>query len=129
MKIIGLVKKGLGQGKYFMSLNGYRKGFYKILKYYPFKGTLNLEVSNKDVKKIQDALKRKRKYKIKGFKENNEEYKEITFIKVKVFGKPAIIVFPFYRHHPKNIIEVVSKYNLRKKYKLKNDGKVELEIN
>jgi len=129
MKITGIVKKGLGQGKYFMSLNGYKKGFYKILKYYPFKGTLNIELNKKDVKKIQKALKVKKIYTIEGFKENNKEYKKITFIKIKIFNNPAIIVFPFYRHNPKNVIEIASKYNLRKKYKLKDNDKVEIEIN
>src|SRR3989338_5073601 len=38
------ITSGLGEGKYYMSLQGYKKQFAKRLGFEPFEGTLNLEV-------------------------------------------------------------------------------------
>ncbi|MFN3909828.1 MAG: DUF120 domain-containing protein [Candidatus Anstonellaceae archaeon] len=128
MKIFGRVKRGLGQGKFFMSLKGYQTQFYKLLKYNPYKGTLNLELDKKNLLKLKNKKRKVRKYKIKGFYYKNKEYKPITMIKAKLKNLKIGIIFPYYRHHKKNIIEIIAKQNLRKKFFLKDNSKIEITI-
>ncbi|MEM4360821.1 MAG: DUF120 domain-containing protein [Candidatus Anstonellaceae archaeon] len=128
MKIIGAIKKGLGEGKKFMSLKKYREQFYKILKYYPYRGTLNVELDKENLKKFKYRVQKKRKYLLRGFRQKNRTYREVKLIKAKFRDKKIGIIFPYYRHNPENIIEIVARQNLRYTYKLKDGDIVEVEI-
>jgi riboflavin kinase len=128
IKIIGKVVDGLGEGKFFMSLDGYKKGFYKYLNYYPYKGTLNLSLDKKNLKLFKNAIKKLKKYKINGFKENKKKYYPIKLIKIKAKNLKGAAIFPYYKHHPENIVELVFRFNIRKKFQLKNFQNFEFEF-
>ncbi|MCX8163432.1 MAG: CTP-dependent riboflavin kinase [Candidatus Micrarchaeota archaeon] len=128
MKIRGKVKKGLGEGKKFMSLKEYREGFYKIFNYYPYRGTLNLELDKKNLENFNSKIKTRKKRLVKGFKKNGKIYREVKVVKAKIGKKIIGVVFPFYKHHPKNIVEIIAKENLRREYKLKDGDEIEFEI-
>lgn len=45
IKLEGYVVSGLGEGAFYMSLEGYRKAFEKVLGYVPYPGTLNIKLT------------------------------------------------------------------------------------
>ncbi len=55
----GILVSGMGEGKYYMSLEGYRKQFEKKIGYVPYPGTLNI--------RIVDPLSLENRVKIEGF--------------------------------------------------------------
>ena len=46
MILKGIIFTGLGEGAYYMSLEGYKKQFKKHLNFIPYPGTLNLRMAN-----------------------------------------------------------------------------------
>ncbi|MEG3225338.1 MAG: riboflavin kinase [Methanobacteriales archaeon Met13] len=123
MEIQGKVISGAHEGQYFMSLDVYRGQFREKIGFEPFPGTLNLEINEDDVNKIQQ---------LKG------QMKSVTgqgkFGDVKVL--PALLnrkvegalVFPEKTHHRPEILEFVASQNLRKLLQLQDGDQTILEL-
>jgi len=118
----GIVKSGLGEGRYYVSRQPYLQQFKKLLGFKPFFGTLNLVV---DQNQLQGFLFGLQSIQVKGFETDERSFGTITAFKVVLQGKQeAAMVFPERTTHPKNEIELISPSNLRKKLKLKDGSKV-----
>ncbi len=124
-RVAGEVVSGLGEGSYYMSLDGYKSGFMRILGYVPFPGTLNLRIkSESHVLKILEWISEVKPAIIPGF-----STKERTFGDVKIY--PVILngrlechaVFPERGHYNYRVLEVVWRDSIRKELSLK-DGDI-----
>lgn len=120
--MIGNVKSGLGEGKYWIDkINPIlikRKG----IKLFP--GTLNIQIEKKY--KIEDDYEI-----IEGYEYGGIE--QVLLKQCEILGEKAYIVRPKRNNvengdHPLNIIEVVANVNLREKYHLKDNDKVEIYL-
>ena len=123
--ITGIVESGLGEGSYYISLREYYKQFKEKLNMSPFKGTLNLRVEYLDLINLITGLK---KIMINGFKTSNRTFGEIISYKVKVNGIKSAIVIPKRTSHNRDIIEIISETNFRKKLNLNDGDKVEVSL-
>lgn len=117
MKINGVVKKGIGEGRYYINLKGYQKEFKSKLGFLPYPGTLNLELKEKrpnlDYKEI------------KGFRTKKRSYGGLKFYKIKIANKiDAAIVIPDRSNHGEEILEIIAPVCLREKLKLKDEDKL-----
>lgn len=117
MKIDGVVKTGIAEGRYYIGLKGYQKEFKSKLGFLPYPGTLNLETKQKrpnlDYKEI------------KGFKTKKRSYGGLKFYKVKIANKiDGAIVIPERSNHGKEILEIIAPVCLRDKLKLKDGSKL-----
>ena len=141
----GRVKIGLGEGKYYVSRPHYLKQFRKLLGFKPFFGTLNLVVSESELKAL---LSGQAPLKIAGFKTEERSFGEIDVFPVQFQGKKllgkvsskkrrmpsasgwekAAIIVPERTVHPSNEIEIVAASNLRKKFRLKEGSKAEIKL-
>jgi riboflavin kinase len=74
----GKVVTGLGEGQYYISLDGYRKQFNQKLGFDPFPGTLNLKLSGPFEPPEQDAIK------IEGFRDENRTFGGCKCYKVSI---------------------------------------------
>ena len=116
--LCGTVISGLGEGSYYVALEGYKDQFLKKLNYIPFDGTLNVKA---DYVEFKHFISNQRKIIIDGFKSQNRTFGAITAYLVSIEGINAAIIVPERTSHDKDIIEVISKVKFRSKLNL-NDG-------
>lgn len=119
----GIVKTGLGEGAYYMKLEGYQKQFERRLGYAPFPGTLNLMVSKEIGDRVYDDPSF---FTVEGFTANGRSFGGLRAKRCMVSaGKEKIdgaIIIPDRTSHGAETVEVIAKVNLRQKLKLA-DGK------
>lgn len=127
MSIIGKVTFGRGEGKFFLSLPPYQKGFKDILGYVPFPGTLNVRLRDMDIHKI-DRMRNHSDGIVPGFKFDGREYFPIRLYRARIRDEEGALIFPHLQHHPLGIAEFVAKSDMRNKYRLKDDDEVEIEV-
>jgi riboflavin kinase len=124
MEIKGKVISGTHKGNYFMSLDVYQDEFREKLKFKPYPGTLNLEISEecaREISKMQDKM---------GVIEGTDNYGDVKFLPAKLNEAiDGAILFPIKTQHAPEILEFVAHENLRSKLKLNDGDEVILEIN
>jgi len=118
----GYVVKGLGEGRYYMSLRGYIVQVKEKLGFKPYPGTLNIKL-----KTVDDVLKKLELQKlpgilIKGFSNGVRTYGDVKAFKAEINGiKPLAVILPERTSHGIDILEIIAPFNIREKLKL-NDG-------
>lgn len=118
----GIIKSGLGQGKYW--INKFNPIFIKKKGIELFPGTLNIE--------IEESYKIQKDYQsINGIEYGGTE--EVLIKECRIFNEKAFIVRPKRNNtengdHPLNILEIVSNVNFREKYNLKDNDEIEICI-
>ena len=124
MKFTGTYVQGKGEGASFVCLEGYRSRMKKQFKFTPFPGTFNVDVEREAV----ECLKRSSFITITGFEENGKEFFSCKMRPAVVGRLPAFLVIPEKTIHPKNVLEFVSLFELKKELKLKPGDEVEIEL-
>ena len=130
--IKGNVIKGLGEGKYYMSKEGYKKSFKESIGYLPWSGTLNIKLKSeitKDLFSIRDKIK------IKGFREKNRSFGDISCYNCNILNNKGSkqnlkthIIIPERTSHKDNIIEIISPVHLRKKLSIKDNDEIKITL-
>jgi riboflavin kinase len=123
--IKGIVTDGLKDGKYYLGLNEYRRKIKNQLNFIPFPGTLNITLNEEELK---EKLQRMNGIEIEGFKKNDRIFGSIKCFKCKVNDVDASIIIPKRSHYGSNILEIISRFELRKKLNLKNGDEVVVEV-
>ncbi len=124
--IKGLVSSGIGEGRYYMSLDGYRRQFIEKLGFDPYPGTLNLKLS-KDQILLKLELEKKEGIIINGFKAENRTFGSVKAFKCKMKNLDCAIILPERTHHS-DVIEIIAPVNLREKFGLKDGDLIEVEV-
>jgi|GEM_PF-189738 len=133
-KIEGKVTSGVNEGQYFLGLKGYKSRFKKRFGFEPFEGTLNVMVKGNDLRKYED-LKKQDGETIKSFEEDGKRFGEVKCfpceLKNKEVGKEighdTLLIMPEKTRYEK-IVEIVSKYELRKELNLEDEDEVSIFI-
>lgn len=144
-KIIkGKVIKGMGEGSYYMSLDGYKKQFKSKLGYEPFPGTLNIKLEEKIHIDSKKEIMNYPSIFIEGFKDNNRTFGWVkchqSFLfkdKKGTFGSEmdpdksvsGHILFLERTHHDNSLIELISPIHIKQFMKIADGDKVTLKIN
>ncbi|MFW9983308.1 MAG: DUF120 domain-containing protein [Candidatus Odinarchaeota archaeon] len=118
----GRVFTGLGEGAYYIRLEGYRKQFRKKLGFNPYPGTLNIQlISNSDVNEFQ-LLKATIGIEIHGFASGDRTFGPVTCYPATVNDqqKAAILIIERTHHHP-NVVEIIAPINLREKLSISDE--------
>ncbi len=139
----GKIVSGMGEGSYYMSLNGYKKQFKEKLGYEPFPGTLNLRLEDKTYMDRKKELANFPSIYIEGFKDENRTFgwvkcypafltlennqskrdninfniikKDATWIKLT----SAILALER-THHDNKLLEIISPQCIKETAKVKN---------
>jgi len=122
-EVKGKVFSGIGEGRFYTELPGYKKEFKKKLDISPYPGTLNIKL--KDGEK-QEFLHDKEPIMIEGFKTKNRTFGWIKCYLIRIQNLRAAITVPERTVH-KSTLEVISRHNLRKKLKLEDKDEVLLK--
>ncbi len=125
--IKGIVTSGVGEGAYYVSLEGYRNQFKEKLGFDPFPGTLNLKIP-KEQMFFRKLLDREEGILIKGFSSENRTFGDVKAFRSKINEIESAIVIPQRTHYPPDVLEVISPKKLRDELNLKDGDVIEIEI-
>jgi riboflavin kinase len=126
LRIVGRVSTGLGEGEYYLQRQQYKRQFSQALGFEPYEGTLNLAVTDEEMDKV-DIVPDSKMIDIAGFKAEGRTFGEAKCIEIVVGGIQCAIVLPK-RSHYTNVIEIISRENLRNGLGLKDGDEVEVVI-
>ena len=123
----GAVVSGLGEGKYYMSLQPYKEQFSAALGFEPYPGTLNIRLlpSSVTVRKKIDALEWSR---IKGFSTDGRTFGDARCIPCRIGTIQCGIVVPGRTHYPDDLIEVIAPVALRRKLGVGDNDSINVEV-
>ena len=123
----GSVVSGIGEGKYYMSLEPYKQQFKTLLGFEPYPGSLNIRLTSSSlpVRKKIDALDWTR---IKGFTTDGRTFGDAKCLPCRIGIIPCGIVMPGRTHYPEDIIEVIAPMALRRKLGVEDTDAVTVEV-
>lgn len=124
----GEVFTGLGEGAYYVSLNGYRMQIIEKLGFDPYPGTLNLKLTDSSDIYFRDVLSHRAGILIKGFSDGKRTYGSVKAFKAKVRGIDAAVLLIERTHYGRDILEVIAPVNLRQALNLKDGDRVSVEV-
>lgn len=154
----GYLTTGLGEGKYYMSRNNYKKSFKKLLGYTPWPGTFNLKLESQAAKEAINSIK---PIIVKGFKEKNRSFGKLKCYECTILDKPFFykkiknskkeldkkgfmtidkipdgvekktkihIIVPERTSHPTDVIEIIATVYLRKLLNVKEKNEIMIAL-
>lgn len=127
LEVRGEIVSGIGEGKYYMSLAGYKKQIKKLYGFEPYPGTLNVKLAPEEVQK-RLLLRERRGDSIKGFEYRGRKLGGLVSYVCHFNGTSAVAIFPEKSQHGLNIIELVGPFEFRKKFALKDGEEVLLSF-
>ena len=129
LELNGSVISGLGEGAYYMSLNGYTKQFKIKIGYVPFPGTLNIKLNQLQATQIIQQLDELDSTVIEPFSDGKRTYGWVKCFHATLNNSIKCEVIRLERtHHDSSVIELISKTSLRKTARLKTGSKVRVKI-
>ena len=123
----GQVITGLGEGRYYMSLEPYRKQFQASLGFEPYPGTLNIRLDSQSVQ-VRKRLENLEWIRINGFAADHRTFGEARCLPCRIREVPCGIVLPVRSHYPEDILEIVAPTGLRERYGYRDADMVEVEV-
>ncbi|MEM0320002.1 MAG: DUF120 domain-containing protein, partial [Candidatus Nezhaarchaeales archaeon] len=90
--LTGEVFTGLGEGAYYVSLEGYRSQIVEKLGFDPYPGTLNLRLKDPPDLYFREILSHKPGILIKGFSDGRRTYGSVKAFKAKIEGIEAAVL-------------------------------------
>ena len=129
LELNGSVISGLGEGAYYMALNGYTKQFKTKIGYVPFPGTLNIKLNQLQATQIIQQLDDLDSVMIDPFSDGKRTYGWVKCFHTTLNNSIKCELIRLERtHHDSSVIELISKNNLRKTAGLKTGSKVTVQI-
>ncbi len=125
----GTLVSGLGEGAYYMSLEGYSKQFKTKIGYIPFPGTFNVKLGKKEYTEAISQFEEMEGIHIDGYSDGKRTYGWVKCFKAKLNSTIDCQLIRLERsNHDTSIIELISKNSLRKAVKLSDNSKVIITI-
>ena len=121
VELTGEVISGLGEGKYYISKDGYREQIKEKLFFDPYPGTLNVRVYAKDIRKVE-ILKSLPGICLRGFVSEGRTFGNVKAFFCTINGVDAALIIPE-RSHYRDIVEIIADKNLREELGLE-DGSI-----
>jgi riboflavin kinase, archaea type len=141
----GNIVTGMGEGAYYMSLEGYKKQFQHKLGYKPFPGTLNVKIEDKSYMNSRKDLINYPSIYIDGFKNSDRTFGWVRCYPATISQDPKLpqegidsqsndycsevhVLLLERTHHNNNLLEVIGPLNLKESCNLKNGDSVVIKI-
>jgi riboflavin kinase len=123
----GSVTSGLGEGAFYVSLEGYRRSIERLLGFTPYPGTLNVRLDPQSValRRYLDSLPG---IAIPGFSDGVRMYGSVKAFRATIQNIGCAVILPERTHHPPEMVEVIAPVRLRDALGLKDGDLVEIEV-
>lgn len=127
LEIEGTVTAGIGEGKYYLSLPGYRKQIEQKLGFRPYAGTLNIRLDEADLWKRQHLLGLDPVI-IRGFRDERRTYGDLFAYPCTIGGARCAAIVPLRTHHGADIVEIIAPHELKRKLGKKDGDRVKVVL-
>ncbi|MCL2863569.1 MAG: winged helix-turn-helix domain-containing protein/riboflavin kinase [Methanimicrococcus sp.] len=127
IELEGVIASGLGEGQYYISIDGYMKQFKEKLGFTPFPGTLNVKIKEY----CADARKKMAEMpyiKIDGFSDGQRTYGASDCYPAKINGLCCFIIVPERTHYQTDLLEIIAPVKIREALKLTDGEKVTVVV-
>lgn len=126
--VTGEVISGMGEGKYYMELSGYKDQFMERLGFMPYPGTLNLRLKTGEDVKARQILNDLEGIEIEGFTSGERTFGPVKCFMAKMNGVDGAVIMPVRTHHGFNTLEVIAPENIRKRLKLSEGDTLTVKV-
>jgi len=123
----GSVISGLGEGRYYMSLEPYVLQFVRLLGFEPYPGTLNIRVDPSFLA-TRKRLDQKEWISIEGFIADGRTFGRARCLPCRIGSTPCGIIIPGRSHYPDDVLEIIAPVSLRDAYRLEDADEVTIEV-
>lgn len=127
----GNVVSGMGEGAYYMSLEGYRKQFKEKLGYEPYLGTLNVRLTDQIYKNARLELGKLPSIFVNGFSDGTRTYGWVKCYRATIndgaIGNAAVLVLER-THYDDSMLEVIAPISIKQAAGLKNGDRIKVEV-
>lgn len=127
LELEGTVATGLGEGRFYLSLPGYRRQIEEKLGFRPYPGTLNLRLDEADLWKRRHLLALDAVV-IRGFRDRKRSYGDLFAYPCTARREKCAVLVPLRTHHGAEIIEVISARNLKRALRKKDGDRVKVVV-
>jgi riboflavin kinase len=132
LTLVGTVTSGMGEGRHYISLPGYKRQFEDRLGYEPFPGTLNVELDEESVH-ARGEMAALDAVPIDGWEGDERTYGPATCYAARLaadgetYDRVHIIV-PERTHHDSTQLELIAPVRLRDVLELDDDDELEIHV-
>ena len=131
LQLDGKVVSGMGEGAYYMSLEGYRSQFSEKLGYEPYAGTLNLKLLNQSSVRMRSMMDNYPSVFIRGFTDSSRSYGWVkcypAILNDGAVDKAAVIVLER-THYDNSMLEVIAPIGIKDLLGIKNGDFVKVFV-
>jgi riboflavin kinase len=130
MSFVGKVFQGLGEGAYYIGLEGYKTQFARRLGFDPYPGTLNLKLESAIQMEQKKQLRGFEGLRIEGFQRDGRTYGGARCYRAKAGrgGLPAAVLVIDRTHYDDSVLEIISPHFLRSALKLKTGDQLDVDV-
>jgi len=121
----GIVVSGSGEGSFFMSLEPYIEAMKENLGFIPFQGTFNIKVNKQQAQNFLESLALTT---IDGFQKGTKKFGNVKCYKCKLKQTECAIIIPEFTRYDLDVVELISEFNLREKFNLKDGDKIQISL-
>jgi len=127
----GKVVSGMGEGAYYMSLEGYRKQFKEKLGYEPYAGTLNIRLIDQIFMNARRELGKQPSIFINGFSDGTRTYGWVKCYRAVIndgrVNNAAVLVLER-THYDDSMLEVISPESIKQATGITNGDRVKVQV-
>jgi riboflavin kinase len=126
----GSVVSGMGEGAYYMSLEGYRKQFKEKLGYVPYPGTLNIRLTDQLFMNARRELGSHPSIFVDGFGDGTRTYGWVKCYRATINGtvdNAAVLVLER-THYDDSMLEVIAPMSIKDAAGIKNGDRVKVQV-
>ncbi len=126
IELRGEVISGVGEARFFLALEGYKKRFRETFGFEPFEGTLNVRLKGKELQKYND-LKEIKGILIEGFVEKGKRFGYVECFPSKINGVDSLLIMPEISRYEEKA-EIVAEKKLRDELDLEDGDEVRIVV-
>jgi riboflavin kinase, archaea type len=127
----GDIVSGMGEGAYYMSLDGYRRQFKEKLGYEPYPGTLNVRLTDQIYMNARLELGKRPSIFISGFSDGTRTYGWVKCYRATVndgtIDNAAVLVLER-THYDNTMVEVIAPISIKQAADLKNGDRIKVKV-
>ncbi|MCL7410366.1 MAG: winged helix-turn-helix domain-containing protein/riboflavin kinase [Methanosarcinaceae archaeon] len=127
VELHGHLITGLGEGQYYIGLDGYKHQFEKILDFTPFPGTLNLQLTDLS-NSLRNRIDTINASTISGFTDGERTFGGGKCYPIKIEDIDGAVIVPDRSHYPDDLLEIIAPVNLRNTLRLKDGDEIKIIV-
>jgi len=127
----GSVVSGMGEGAYYMSLEGYKKQFLEKLGYEPYPGTLNVRLTDQVYMNARLELGRHPSVFLDGFSDGTRTYGWVKCYRASINGSAmenAAVLVLERTHYDDSMLEVIAPVSIKDATGIKNGDRIRVQV-